>query len=377
MKLKNQLVRDPISGYGFLIETPINLDNSYAYAIHPAYTLPLDRLYKECKKILLTQETLYNIQAKRLALGVLLYKLTESGMVEFRQFSSLNLSYNFFKDKELLTKFFTLLPRIIFSTPREKRKLPRFRVTNNEIGSIGPWIDLCIQQFNRIDSFIREQAESEQVSAFQRRAIALQSIYSKWKLYSTNPDKVPAKLIHHLFVVTATPPHKQEEWRIFLVESAGELYLKHKIRSTESVDLFWSLLEFVDHIECNDYQNTITKGIIKLLKKKVEEWVDWHPQFLELSLDYRLYTPKKKAIEGLNQFWISHNAALESEREERKKVAQTVEDRLKLIKERRQKELGHYAASAFTIEINNSSTTSAHSSTNQSQSDSSTEQESE
>lgn len=92
--------------------------------------------------------------------------------------------------------------------------------------------------------------------------------------------------------------------------------------------------------------------VTKFLKKKVEEWVEWHPQFLELSLDYRLFTPKKKAIEGLSQFWINYETELAEEREERKQVAQSVHDRIKAIKERQAKNTGRNAVNSFTIMVN-------------------------
>lgn len=342
MKIPEVTVKDPISGYSFIVHSPIRLKNK-SYSFHPAYEESFDHIYKETKRILLRQESLYNIQSKRLALGILLYKLYETEIVLFNQFNSLKLSYNFFQNKELLTKFFFIIPKIIFATPRERRRLPKFRITNNEIGSIGEWIDLCIQAFNNIDNI-------KQKNEYDETFLKVNNIYQKWKQYSTNKDKLPSKVIHYIVTCTSIPPDKKEEWMPFFKESAGALYLKYKIRSTESVDLFWSLLECIDHIETSDYQNSLIQSVTKFLKRKVEDWVDWHPQFLELSLDYRLFTPKKKAIEGLESFWLSYEQQSIEERKERKELADSVAKRLAERKALRQ-EKEKKASNSFTIEI--------------------------
>lgn len=331
MKPQTYTVYDPISNYPFKIESPFPLHN-HAYAFHPAYAEPFDKLYKYTKKILLTDEKLYNIQSKRLAMGILLYKLSETSILEFRQFKTLELSYNFFADEKLITKFFYVIPKIIFATSRERKRLPRFRITANQLGSIDEWLSLCIQSFNKIDEFKRSHSYDE---AF----LKANAIHQRWKLYSKNTDKLHSKVIHYVATVTAIPPESLAKWRIFFEESAGSLYLKHKIRSVESVDLFWELLDCVDHLECSDYQNTLVKSVIRFLKYKVSEWVDWHPQFLELSLDYKLQTPKHKAVEGLSTFWVTHTQEQVAEREANKALAISVSKRLAERRAARDKEL--------------------------------------
>lgn len=342
MKIPEVTVKDPISGYPFIIQSPIRLKEK-RYSFHPAYEESFDHIYKETKRILLEQESLYNLQSKKLALGVLLWKLYETELVYFNQFSTLNLSYNFFQDKDLLAKFFFIIPKLIFASTKERKRIPKFRITQNEIGSIGPWVDLCIQSINNLDSF-------KQKNEYDETFLRINQIYQKWKLYSSNPDKLPSKVLHYLFTCTAVPPEKRKEWLIFFQVSAGSLYLKHKIRSTESVDLFWSLLECIDHIESSDYQNLLIQSITKFLKKKLGEWVEWHPQFLELSLDYKLFTPKKKAIEGLDSFWVSHDKQTLEEQIERKELASTVTQR---IAERRalKSNDGKRASNLFSIEV--------------------------
>ena len=343
MKQKSYTVRDPISGYAFTIESPIPLLHKSSYAIHPAYTLDFSPLLKQCRTILLTHETFYNIQSKRLAFSALLFKLSETGILQFKQFSTLRLSYNFFNDKELITKFFFLVPKLLYSTPRLRRSLPQFRITDNQIGSIGPWIDLCISKLSDIHNAHTTLVE------VSRDYLIVKPIIEKWKLYSTNKDKLPSKVIHYVYTYTTVPHDKRDKWRIFLTASAGELYLKHRIKSIESIDLFWELLDCVDHIECADFQDDITKYITKFLKKKIEVWVDWHPQFLELSLDYRLYTPKPKALENLKEFWVSHEKEEAEERVIREALAKEVEEKLRILKEKRAAERGHKAINTFTI----------------------------
>ena len=78
MKPQLYTVHDPISNYPFQIISPIPLTHKDTYVIHPAYTLPLDRLYKETKNILLNNEKSFSIQAKRLAFGALLVTLAKT-----------------------------------------------------------------------------------------------------------------------------------------------------------------------------------------------------------------------------------------------------------------------------------------------------------
>lgn len=344
MKLQTYTVYDPISKFPFQIPSPFPLKNK-DWALHPAYLETFSDTYKHCKRILLKEEAQFNIQSKRLALALLLVKLTETGMLEFRQFSSLELSYSFFEDKELIAKFFFVLPKITFATARERKKLPRFRVTANQIGAIGEWLDHCIRVFNGIDEFKRSHNYDEEF-------IKINAIYQKWRLYSEAQHKLPPKVVHYVATCTAIPPARMEIWKVFFTESAGTLYLKHRIKSTESIDLFWELLECTDHIECSDYQNSLIRSVTKFLKKKITEWADWHPQFLELSLDYRLHTPKKAAFEGLSTFWVEYNKEQVTEREERKLLADSVAKKLADRKAARDKELSR-AVNSFSITLPN------------------------
>lgn len=330
MKPQTYTVYDPISNYPFKIVSPFPLKNKY-WAIHPAYAEEFADVYKHTKSILLRNESLYNIQTKRLAFGVLLFKLSETTILEFRQFKSLDLSYNFFADHDLIAKFFYVVTKITHASARERKRLPGFRITDNQLGAIGPWLDHCIRAFNKVDEVKRN-------SNYDDEFTKLNLVYQKWKLYSTAPDKLPSKVIHYVNTVTAMTPEKIAKWRIFFQESAGTLYLKHRIKSTESIDLFWELLECTDHIECADYQNSLTKSVTKFLKRKIQSWVDWHPQFLELSLDYRLLTPKKTAIEGLDAFWVDYDKEESVEREERKVLADSVAKRIAERKALRDKE---------------------------------------
>lgn len=346
MKPQTYTVHDPISNYPFQIVSPIPLTHKDTYIIHPAYTLPLDKLYKETKNILLNNEKSFSIQAKRLAFGALLVTLAKTGQLEFKQFSTLELSYNFFQDKELITKFFFLIPKIIHGTPRMRKRLPRFRVTQNQLGSIGPWIDRCISIINETkanEHFYDEQRES------QKELLKVKPVYDKWRLYSKNKHCLPQKVIHYIHTVCMFTPQEKETFHDFLTQSAGTLYLRHKIRSTESVDLFWTLLECIDKIECAPMQDSITLSVTKWLKVKVDEWVNWHPQFLSLSLDYRLLATKEQALRELPQWWAEYEQTLTEERVEMKALAVQVKDRLEELKKKRQASKAFPAVNSFTI----------------------------
>ena len=346
MKPQTFTVKDPISGYPFQIVSPIPLTHNELYAIHPAYTLPLDKLYKETKNILLNNEASFSIQAKRLALGTLLYKLTQTNQLEFKQFSTLELSYNFFQDQELITKFFFLVPKIIHGTPRMLKRLPKFRVTQNQLGAIGPWIDRCISIINETKA--NEHFYDEQRGT-QKEFLKVKQIYDKWRLYSKKSHVLPQKVIHYIQTQCMFTPKEKESFNDFLTQGAGTLYLRYKIRSTESVDLFWTLLECIDKIECAPMQDSITLSVTKWLKAKVEEWVNWHPQFLSLSLDYRLLATKEQAIKELPKWWAEYEETLTEERAEMKELAATVKTRLEELKKKRQAAKPFPAVNSFTI----------------------------
>lgn len=346
MKPQTYTVHDPISNYPFQIVSPIPLTHKDTYVIHPAYTLPLDRLYKETKNILLNNEKSFSIQAKRLAFGALLVTLAKTNQLEFKQFSTLKLSYNFFQDHELISKFFFLVPKIIHGTPRMRKRLPRFRVTQNQLGSIGPWIDRCISIINETkaqEHFYDEQRES------QKEFLKVKPAYDKWRLYSKSRHSLPQKVIHYIHTVCMFTPQDKETFQDFLTQSAGTLYLRHKIKSTESVDLFWNLLECIDKIECAPIQDSITLSVTKWLKVKVDEWVNWHPQFLSLSLDYRLLATKEQALKELPQWWAEYEQTLDEERVEMKELASRVKERLETLKKKRQAAKPFPAVNSFTI----------------------------
>lgn len=346
MKPQLYTVHDPISGFPFTIVSPINLTHKETFVLHPCYTLPLDKLYKETKNILLNNEASFPIQAKRLALGALLVTLAKTGQLEFKQFSTLELSYNFFNDHELISKFFFLIPKIVHGTPRMLKRLPKFRVTHNQLGSIGPWIDRCIAIINETkanEHFYDEQRES------QKELLKVKPVYDKWRLYSKNKHCLPQKVIHYIHTVCMFTPQDKETFHDFLTQSAGTLYLRHKIRSTESVDLFWTLLECIDKIECAPMQDSITLSVTKWLKVKVDEWVNWHPQFLSLSLDYRLLATKEQALRELPQWWAEYEQTLDEERVEMKALAAQVKDRLEELKKKRQASKAFPAVNSFTI----------------------------
>lgn len=346
MKPQLYTVHDPISGFPFTIVSPINLTHKETYVLHPCYTLPLDKLYKETKNILLNNEASFPIQAKRLALGALLVTLAKTGQLEFKQFSTLELSYNFFNDHELISKFFFLIPKIVHGTPRMLKRLPKFRVTHNQLGSIGPWIDRCIAIINETkanEHFYDEQKES------QKEFLKVKPVYDKWRLYSKNKHCLPQKVIHYIHTVCMFTPQDKVAFHDFLTQSAGTLYLRHKIRSTESVDLFWTLLECIDKIECAPIQDSITLSVTKWLKVKVDEWVNWHPQFLSLSLDYRLLATKEQALRELPQWWAEYEQTLDEERVEMKALAAQVKDRLEELKKKRQASKAFPAVNSFTI----------------------------
>lgn len=346
MKPQLYTVHDPVSGFPFTIVSPINLTHKETYVLHPCYTLPLDKLYKETKNILLNNETSFPIQAKRLALGALLVTLAKTGQLEFKQFSTLELSYNFFNDHELISKFFFLIPKIVHGTPRMLKRLPKFRVTQNQLGSIGPWIDRCIAIINETkanEHFYDEQRES------QKELLKVKPVYDKWRLYSKNKHCLPQKVIHYIHTVCMFTPQDKVAFHDFLTQSAGTLYLRHKIRSTESVDLFWTLLECIDKIECAPMQDSITLSVTKWLKVKIDEWVNWHPQFLSLSLDYRLLATKEQALRELPQWWAEYEQTLTEERVEMKALAAQVKDRLEELKKKRQASKAFPAVNSFTI----------------------------
>lgn len=340
MKLFVQPVRDPISGFLYTIQSPFELKKR-VYSCHPAYQEPFDVIYKETKRILLTEESKFNIESKQLAFGILLFKLAETGVVQFRQFKTLKPTYAFFNEIELLTKLFFIIPKIVFGTEKFRLSIPGFRITGNDIEYLGIWIDRVIHLMSERDRIAAAHGYDEELTKYLQ-------IWDRWKMYSSSPDKLPAKVLHYIVTITSIPPAKLALWKEFFVLSSGQLYLRNRARSLEAFNLFWELLHCIDHIECSDYHNSLTFGVVKFLKKKVEEWVSWEPSFLDISLDYKLLAPKKEAWDNAKTFWIKESAEHKEQAEERQKLAETVRERIAKIRAEKAKEQNK-PVSQFTI----------------------------
>lgn len=342
MTMYTQAVRDPLSGYIFHIETPVLLKKR-VYSWHPLYIEPFDLVYSEAKKILLSREKFHSLPEKQLIFGVLLYKLSETEIIQIRQFKTLKVSYPFFDRHDLLSKLFFLLPKIVFGTTKLLNALPRFRITGNDIEYLEYWVDRCIKIISDRDRVTEAQGFDEKLQPYLQ-------VWDKWKLYSSNKDKLPPKVLHYVATVTAMSPDSLVEWKEFFTLSSGQLYLINKAKSQEAFKLFWSLLSCIDHIECSDYQNTLTFATVKWLKKKVEEWVSWEPSFFDISLDYKLQAPKKEAWENATKFWIQEAEQHKEEAKERQALADSVRERLQRIKaEKMMRDKKPSATSQFTI----------------------------
>lgn len=326
MKIEKITVFDPISGYPFLIESPYKISKR-PIGFHPAYFEPFDKIYKQSKSILLDNETQYSLQVKHLSFGILLYKLSEIGLIEFKQFKSLKLSYGFFGNQELLAQFFSILPKLIFSSDRFKKQIPKFRITGNDLESFHYWIHRCLEIINKQERYRQDREYDEEFLKINTR-------YQRWKLYSNQKQKLPRQIIHYLHTICAFTPQQKQEWDIFFIESSGSLYLKNRSKSKEAFDLFWSLISLIDFIECNQYQNTLTFDVVKFLKAKMEEWVNWEPSFFDISLDYRLLAKKSEAWTNAKDQWAleakEHKAQAEERLEKAKLAKARIEQRKQL-----------------------------------------------
>lgn len=322
-------VYDPLSGYPFLIDSPFPLKTS-RYAIHPIYLEPFDSLYKNAKQILLNNEESYNIQIKTLVLSAFLYNLSTYNIIKLNQFKTLRLSYGFFNNFELLADLFFIAPKLVFMDDELRRKkFPSYRITNQNLASIGLWL-------KRIKELINERDRYYQVNSYDEEFLRINAVYSKWKLYSKNSSKLPQKVIHYLHTICAFTPAQKKEWLIYFEKSAGELYLANKAKSEEAFNLFWQLLKLTDFIECNDYQNTLTFSIVKFLKKKIEEWVDWEPSFFGISVDYRLLAKKSEAWSNAKNEWTIEAAEHKAQRADRMALSKSALDRIREIRNRRE-----------------------------------------
>lgn len=322
-----QVFRDPISGYKFVLEYPFKLKNKWA--IHPAYNEDFSTSYKNAKEVLLSNEHLYNLETKRLVIGILLYHLSRSKILEFRQFSQLTVSYAFFNDKKFLAKFFFIVPILWRMPAAARRRYPRFRITTGDITDIRYWLDRCIQIFNKIEKYQKE-------NTYDEKFLEINARFSRWKLSSKSPHKLPKPIIRYIFECSQTPPSLRESYEKFFLLSAGELWISHKSRSPESIDLFWTLLEAIDQIELSDYQNTITMWASQWLKHKANEWAAWEPAFDELLLDHRLSYKKKKAIENVYQAWTIEDENRSESRKEINTLSSSVQARLAAIRLKQQ-----------------------------------------
>lgn len=347
MEKQKFLVKDPLSGYPFLIESPFPLDAYPKYAFHPAYFISFDKFYKEAKSILLNHEGSFSLQEKTLTFSILLYKLSEEGIIQFKQFKTLRLSYNFFADQELLAKFFFLLPKILFASDRLKRQLPKFRIQSSEnIQAIHFWLKRIEEIFNKRDNYYK-------ANQYDENYLKISAIFQRWKTYSTNHNKLPQKVVHYIQTVTAFTPKQKEDWDIYFRLSAGELYLKNRAKSKEAFELFWELLYLTDHIEIADYQNTLTFEVVKWLKRKINQWVEWEPSFFDISLDYRLLEKKERAWENAKASWVIEQQAHAEKKEERKELAKSALQRIKEIRERQigKEESTHKKELGFSISV--------------------------
>lgn len=325
-------VRDPLSGYLFLLDSPFPLKQS-RYAIHPIYLEPFDSLYKNCKSILLDNETEYSLQIKTLALSAFLYKLSEEGIIRLNQYKTLKLSYGFFNNHQLFADLFFIAPKLYFlSEDIRKKKFPSYRITDQNLEAIHLWI-------KRIKELINERDRYYQVNSYDEEFLRINTIYQKWKLYGKNSSKLPQKIIHYLHTICAFPPKEKKLWAIYFEKSAGELYLANRAKSEEAFDLFWGLLKLTDFIECNDYQNSLTFSITRFLKKKIEEWVDWEPSFFGISVDYRLLAKKSEAWTNAKNEWTIEATEHKAQKADRLILAKSALDRIKELKSRKEKGL--------------------------------------
>lgn len=333
---------DPLSSYPFQISSPIPL--SFKHFPHPIYQESFDKLYKFAKKAILTDEKDFSIDQKRLAFSALLFKLSEPPieLIVFKQFPSLKLSYRFFLDFENLSTFFFVVPRLKFSSKKFRNKLPKFRITSTLDESFFLWVNRCNELIAGYDRYLAENSYDEEF-------ILLNVKYQKWKAHSNRPFQLPKPIIHYLFTCQSFPPALRSEAIPYLTLSSGELYLSNKAKSTEAFHLFWGLLELIDFIECNPYQNSITFSITKWLKAKVEEWVKWEPSMFDISLDYRLLEKKNKALKNIKDFWIKEAETHKAEAPYRKELGDAVMAKLKAMRAQTEASPSPIPSPSFTI----------------------------
>jgi hypothetical protein len=318
-----QVFRDPISGFKFVMNYGFELQTKIA--IHPLYSESFDVVYKIAKEILNDNPQHCSLEQKKLVFGVLLFQLKEAKVLSFHEFNHLKLDYAFFDDKKFIAKLFFILPKLYFHSHEKTLNIPTFRITGSQIGSFKEWINYCVQRLG-------EQKRKQESVTYDEKFIAINRILSLWKMKSDKEYKLPQKVKRYIWECASIPTSLKHEWEDFFTISGAELYMKNRPRSTESIDLFWSLLECVDHLEQSDYQNTVTMWVIKWLKKKMGEWVVWEPTLEDLIIDYSISTPKHEAFKSHATFIIESNKEHEYQKGEREALAVLAKDQLEKLR---------------------------------------------
>jgi hypothetical protein len=307
-----QVFRDPISGYKFVMDYGFEL--STKLAIHPLYSESFDLIYKIGKETLNDNPQHCSLNQKKLIFGVILYKLHEKQILSFHEFNHLKIDYSFFDDKKFIAKLFFVLPKLYFHSHTVTLNIPKFRITGSELGSFKEWIGYCVERLG-------EQKRKQETITYDEKYLVVNRLLSLWKMKSNSNDKLPTKVKRYIFECACVPASSRFEWDEFFTISGAELYMKNRPRTTESIDLFWSFLECVDHLESSDYYNTITQWVIKWLKKKMGEWVVWEPTLDDLIIDYQISTPKAAAFKSHSAFIIESNKEHEYQQGEREAMA--------------------------------------------------------
>ena len=332
-----QTFRDPLSGYKFILDFPFKLQNRWA--IHPAYNEDFSTVYKFAKDVLIHFPNQHNLETKRLVFGILLYKLSEMKVVQFRQFKSLEIGYSFFDDKKFLARFFWFLP-IFYKMPLEiRRRYPRFNASNGDISDIKFWLSHCITKFNKINKFQSSIAHTE---TYDERFFKANAEFQKWKTFSPNNQKLPKRVIRYALQSVSVPQNLHETYNDFFTLSGGELWIKHKSKSTESIDLFWDLLECIDYFDLSDYQNSLLRSICDWLKAKANDWTAWEPSFDSLLLDHRLSYKKQKALANIQKEWTLESANKEAVAQNQKDIKKSIEERIAKLRARNSKPIPQF-----------------------------------
>jgi hypothetical protein len=318
-----QVFRDPVSGFKFVMDYGFELQTKIA--IHPLYSESFDIIYKIGKESLNDNPQYCSLNQKKLIFGVILYKLHEKQILSFHEFNHLKLDYTFFDDKKFMAKLFVVLPKLYFHSHSVILNIPKFRITGSDLGSFKEWIDYCVQRLGN-------QKRKQETITYDEKYLSINRVLSLWKMKSDHQDRLPQKVKRYIFECAAVPASSKQEWDIFFTVSGAELYMKNKPRSTESIDLFWTLMECVDHLECSDYNNTVTQWVIKWLKKKIGEWVVWEPTLEDLILDYSISTPKAAAFKSHATFIIESNKEHEYTKGEREAMAVLAKDTLEKLR---------------------------------------------